>query len=110
MTGEKDIVLIHFEDKPLVFARIEEITEDYKPGWFHVRMLLLQIPLQTVTWILRDAYIDGGIFTMDGKKMQLEKIVCPEDPDRIAPEPEPPAEPRSTAGTKVISLSDFKKK
>ncbi len=110
MTGEKDIVLIYFEDKPLVFARIEEITEDYKPGWFHVKMLLLQIPLQTVTWILRDAYIDGGDFTMDGKKMQLEKIVCPEDPDNKEDEPQPPAETQSTPGTKVISFSDFKKK
>jgi len=110
MTGEKDIVLIHFEDKPLVFARIEEITEDYKPGWFHVRMLLLQIPLQTVTWILRGAYIDGGDFTMDGKKMQLEKIVCPEDPDKIVPEPQPPAETQSPPGSNVISLSNFKKK
>jgi hypothetical protein len=110
MTGEKDIVLIYFEDKPLVFARIEEITEDHKPGWFHVKMLLLQIPLQTVTWILRDAYIDGGDFTMDGKKMQLEKIVCPEDPDNKEDEPQPPAETQSTPGTKVISFSDFKKK
>jgi hypothetical protein len=26
MAGEKDIVLIHFEDKPLAFARIEGIN------------------------------------------------------------------------------------
>jgi hypothetical protein len=110
MTGEKDIVLIHFEDKPLVFARIEEIKEDYKPGWNHVKMLLLQIPLQIVTWILRDAYIDGDPFTMDGKKLQLEKIICPEDPEQDVPEAIPPVESKSSPGTKVISFSDFKKK
>ncbi len=121
MTGETDIVLIYLEDKPLAFARIEDITADYKPGWNHVKMLLLQIPLQTVTWILRDAYIDGTPFTMDGKKMRLEKVICPEDPeipeDPEEPEaPQAPAAPKTkrksakTAGTKVISLSDFKKK
>ena len=110
MTGEKDIVLIYFEDKPLVFARIEDITADYKPGWNHVKLLLLQVPIQTVTWILRDAYIDGEPFTMDGKKMRLEKIICPEDPDIQVPETQPPVESKSASGTKVISFSDFKKK
>ena len=112
MTGENDIVLIYLEDKPLAFARIEDISADYKPGWNHVKMLLLQIPLQTVTWILRDAYIDGASFTMDGKKMQLEKVVCPEEPE-IPEESEIPKakqEPGQATGTKVISLSDFKKK
>ena len=80
MTGENDIVLIHFEDKPLVFARIEDITEDYKPGWNHVKLLLLQIPLQTVTWILRNAYIDGDPFTMDGKKCAARKNNLPGRP------------------------------
>jgi hypothetical protein len=110
MTGENDIVLIHFEDKPLVFARIEEITEDYKPGWNHVKLLLLQVPLQSVTWILRNAYIDGDPFTMDGKKVRLEKIICPEDPEEKVPDAEAATESRPASGTKVISFSDFKKK
>lgn len=32
MTAEKDIVLIYLEEKPLVFARIEDIAADHKPG------------------------------------------------------------------------------
>ena len=46
MAGEKDIVLIYFEDQPLSYARIEEILPDSKPNWYHVRLLLLQFPLQ----------------------------------------------------------------
>ena len=49
MAGENDIVLIYFEDKPLAFARIEEIEPDHKPNWYHVRLLLLQMPVQVVT-------------------------------------------------------------
>jgi len=36
MTQENDIVLIHFEDKPLAYARIEEISPDIKKDWYHV--------------------------------------------------------------------------
>ena len=94
MAQENDIVLIHFEDQPLSYARIEEILPDNKPDWYHVKLLMLQVPLQVVTWILRDRYIMGGEFTMNGKRMRLEKVVCPETPtaDNASREkaPEPP--------------------
>lgn len=110
MTGEKDLVLIHYEDKPLTFARIEGIEPDHKPGWYHVHLLLLQVPVQVVTWILRDAYIDGGEFTMNGKRMRLERVESPA-PTATA---EAPPEPKKTAreiggGSKVISLAELKK-
>ena len=111
MTAENDIVLIHYEDKPLAFARIEAILPDHKPGWYHVRMLLLQIPVQVVTWILRDVYIDGEPFTMNSKRMRLERIVAPamaDDTDGQEPPHPEPAE-KSTE-TKVISLADLRKK
>lgn len=78
MAQENDIVLIHYEDQPVTFARIEEILPDSKPDWYHVKLLMLQIPLQTVTWILRDRYIDGDEFTMNGHSMKLERITAPE--------------------------------
>ncbi len=80
MAQEKDVVLIYFENSPMAFARIESITADHKRGWYHVKFLLLQIPCEPVTWILRDVYIDGEEFTMNGKKMRIEKVVCPEEP------------------------------
>jgi hypothetical protein len=112
LATENDIVLIYFEDQPLAFARIEEILPDAKPDWYHVRLLLLQIPLQTVTWILRDVYVDGGEFTMNGKRMRLEKVRAPEPEADEAAASEAPRTPKPPAGTegKVISLKDLKKK
>ena len=110
MAAEKDLVLIYYEDKPLSFARIEAIEPDHKPSWYHVSLLLLQVPVQVVTWILRDAYIDGAEFTMNGKRMRLEKVERPRAGRRAAgsagfkeavPGRPPPA--------KVISLAALKK-
>ena len=111
MTTENDIVLIYFEDRPISFARIEDISPDVKKDWYQVKLLMLQVPLQVVTWILRDIYIDGAEFTMEGKKIRLEKVICPkgiEPPDNEKGVPEKEAEAKK--GRKVISLADLDKK
>ena len=113
MNQEKDIILIYLENSPLAFARIESIEPDIKRGWFIIKLLLLQIPLQVVSWILRDAYINGETFTMGGKEMRMEKVVCPEDPEPVDEDLPPPqdsdaAKPETSA--KVIALADLKKK
>ena len=114
MATENDVVLIYFEDTPLTFARIEKISPDIKKSWYHVKLLLLQMPPQVVTWILRDAYINGEAFTMAGKQMRLEKVVCPEDPEESAAlnEAMNKTDPKSRNenSATVISLSDIKKK
>ena len=113
MAVENDIVLIHFEDQPLSFARIEQILPDNKPDWYHVKLLMLQIPLQVVTWILRDRYIMGDEFTMNGKRIRLEKIVCPEhvmeDEENPQDDGDHPDAPSNGPAT-VISLKDKRKK
>ena len=107
MTTVNDLVIIYMEEQPQAFARVEAIEPDIKRGWYHVTLLLLQIPLRVVTWILRDAYINGETFTMDGKPIHLERVVSPK-PD-TAPEKAPTKE--NTAGKgKVISLNKLKKK
>jgi hypothetical protein len=53
MTKEKDIVLIYLEDQPITFARLESISPDIKKDWYHVKLLMLQVPLQVTTWILQ---------------------------------------------------------
>lgn len=108
MAAENDIVLIYLEDNPLTFARIESIEADHKPDWYHVKLLLLQIPLQVVTWILRDVYINGEPYTMSGKAMRIEKVICPPDPEEVL-EDKSNEEEKHDKG-KVISLSDLKKK
>jgi len=74
MAIEGDVVLIYHQEQPTIFARIEYIEPDSKKDWYHVTLLLLTIPTQTVTWILRDQYIDGEVFTMGGKAMRLEVV------------------------------------
>ncbi len=116
MAQENDIVLIYYEDQPAGFARIEAITADYKKDWYHVKLLLLQVPLQVITWILKNDYINGAEFTMGGKRMRLELVVCPKEPDEekekepkleTSPEPNPET---STGSTKVISFANAKKR
>lgn len=109
MADINDIVLIHVQDQPQAFARIEAIEPDVKRGWYHVSLLVLQIPLTVVTWILRDVYINGETFTMDGKPMRLDKVVSPLETKTPEPEPTPPETSADNKG-KVISLKDLKKK
>jgi hypothetical protein len=74
MRCEGDLVLIYFQDQPAVFARIESIESDFKKGWYQVTLLLLTIPPQAVTWILRESYVDGAPFTMGGRPIRLESV------------------------------------
>jgi hypothetical protein len=71
---EGEVVLIHYQNKPMAYARIEAIEPDLKKDWYQVTLLFLTIPPQTVTWILREAYIDGEPFTMGGKPVKLDKV------------------------------------
>ena len=96
------------------FARIEQILPDSKPDWYHVKLLMLQIPQQVVTWILRDRYIRGDEFTMNGKRMRLERVVSPEPVER-QDEPwqqDAGSQPSVPIGDKatVISLKDKRKR
>lgn len=108
MTDENDIVLIYYEDTPICFARIEQISPDVKKDWYQVKLLLLQIPLQVVTWILRDAYINGEEFTMNEKRMRLVRVESPEKEENDEEiKREPPI--ISSSGTKIISFPIKKK-
>ncbi len=112
MAVENDLVLIYFEDNPLSFARIESILPDSKADWFHVKLLLLQMPPRLVTWILRDIYINGTEFTMNGKRMRLEKVVVPDEttsPELIEKKEETEESGKVDGKAKVISLKDIKK-
>ncbi len=77
MATIKDVVLIYLEDSPVSFARVESILPDPKKDWYQIKLLMLQIPLQVVTWILKDEYINGEDFHMNGKKMKIQTVECP---------------------------------
>ncbi len=114
MTDIGDVVLVYFENSPAFFARIEEVSPDVKVGWYHVKLLVLQIPLMTITWILKAEYINGEEFTMGGRPVRLEKVICPES---SLPSPEPgekeevegKKEGKKEKKGKVISLFEKKK-
>jgi len=108
MTTENDLVLIYFEDNPLLFARVERIVPDAKPDWYHVTLLMLQVPLQTVTWILKDVYINGETFTMNGKQMRLEKVEAPVELGIEGAESKEDTDNKQQDG-KVISFAYLKK-
>ncbi len=71
---EGDLVLVYCQDQPALYARIENIEPDIKKDWYRVTLLLLSIPKQLVTWILREPYINGEPFTMGGTEMRIEKV------------------------------------
>jgi hypothetical protein len=109
-----DLVLIHVDDKPGFYARIDEIIPDVKPGWWQVKLLVLTFPMQVFTWILDDFQIEGADFTMGGTPLRLEPVVSPVELERVEKEN---AEKESAlkarqegGGPKVISLQDRRKK
>jgi hypothetical protein len=77
MSTTNDLVLVHVENKPGFYARIEEINPDIKPNWWQVRLLVLTFPLQVFTWILDEHQLDGADFTMGGTPLRLEHVVSP---------------------------------
>ena len=100
MSLEKDLVLIYWEEEPLTYARIEKIEPDHKKDWYHVTLLFLQVPLQVVTWILKDVYIAGEEFRMNGHKVRLEPVISP-----LQEKPVDPIEPNPSPSTgKIISF------
>ncbi len=108
MTTKNDVVLIYFEEKPAVFARIESIEPDIKKDWYHVTLLLLAIPMQTVTWILRDVYINGTPFTMGGKPVRIEAVPKTELKKDLDQPPTPQREKTGAEPGKVIPLKKQK--
>lgn len=112
MATVNDLVLVHIDNKPSFFARIEAIEPDAKPGWWQVTFLVLGLPLQVNTWILDTSQVEGAPFTMGGTPVRLEKITAPARPApaglevESGPDKEPP---HPAGGGKVVSLADRRK-
>ncbi len=112
MAGINDLVLVHIDNKPGFYARIENIMPDVKPGWWQVKLLVLTFPLQVYTWILDESQIDGAPYTMGGTPVRVEKVESPvprEEPPPPAPTSEIPAKGSAAGGGKVVSLAERKK-
>lgn len=113
MATINDLVLVHVEERPGFYARIEDIVPDVKKGWWQVKLLVLSFPLQVYTWILDESQINGAPFTMGGTPLKLEKIESPvvrEEPGESAATAGPAGEAERGARPKVVSLLERKKK
>jgi len=104
---EQELVLIHIENRPALYARVEKITADIKPKWWQVKFLMLTIPPQIVTWIIDDEQIRGADFTMGGTPIRIEKLIMPNEAEPQKSEPE---ETKPKEGQKARVLSLHKKK
>jgi hypothetical protein len=105
-----DLVLIYQEEEPASFARIEDISADAKSGWYQVRFLLLQVPVGEAVWILRESYIEGDTFTMNGIRTRIEKVRGGRElEEKCSPADTGTIEEGKTVSHKVISLFDRKK-
>ena len=89
MAQENSIVLIYVQNKPQFYARIEEINPDVKPDWYNVTIKPLYIdpnslaPAENFIWTIRDVYIEGEPFTMNGTEIQIVEIPPIAAPDYI---------------------------
>jgi hypothetical protein len=114
MATINDIVLVHVDNKPGFYARIEEITPDVKPGWWQVRLLVFTFPLQVFTWILDEFQLEYAPFTMGGTPIQLEPVVSPLEEERQQQEQQELEERKrirqESGSPKVVSLADRRKK
>ena len=118
MAKENDLVLIYSEGSPVSFARVEDIKPDSKKDWYHIKLLMLQIPLQNVTWILKNDYINGEEFSMGGKKLRIDLVESPDDDvllseipfsDQKADNSDSNESKDNQKGGKIISFEDLKK-
>lgn len=114
MATTNDVVLIHVDNKPGFYARIEEIAPDVKPGWWQVRLLVFTFPLQVFTWILDEYQLEGADFTMGGTPIRMDPVVSPLEEEHLRREQEgkgAQGQPQQANGSsKVVSLMDRRKR
>lgn len=104
---EGELVLIHINNQPTVYARVETISPDMKPKWWQVKFLMLTIPPQLITWIIDDEQIRGADFTMGGTPIRIEKLPMPKEPE---PQKSETQETKPKDGPQARVLSLHKKK
>lgn len=100
-----EVVLVHLQNQPAFYVRIEALEPDRKKGWWHLSFLILSIPAQLSTWILDDDQIRGADFTIQGNPLRLERVKVPQPAAGGAEEEKPEQkDPDREPGGRVISM------
>lgn len=102
---ENDLILIHIENRPAIFARVEKISPDIKPGWWRAKLLVLQVPVAITTWILDNHQIRGAEFTMGGVPIRIEKVIVPKSEVPKKEKPIPPSKPKTNQKARILNLT-----
>jgi len=109
----RDVILVHVQEKPAFYGRVEEILPDVKKGWLQLRFQVLTLPRQELTWILEPVQIDGEPFTMGGTPIRIERMADPVPASAAQEEAEKGAQPAPSptgTGPQVIAFPGKPKK
>jgi hypothetical protein len=111
MLGIGDIAAIYIKDKLVSYARLEGIEPDVKPRWYQVKFLFLSFPLKEVTWILKEEYINGNNFTIDGTPVHIVALPKPGIKKSIElPQKKQVRSHEKKAPASIISIDEIRKR
>ncbi|BHH83123.1 hypothetical protein [Desulforhopalus sp. 52FAK] len=82
------VVIAAKEPQMLLYAHVDDIERDSsrKDEWWNVKMTMLSIPLQQITWTLRTEQITGQeIFTMGGEERFIQGVEFSRNGDAKGP-------------------------
>ena len=71
------VLLVAKEPQMLLYALVTDIERDSsrKDEWWHLRMQILSVPPQSVTWTLRlEQFTGREIFTMGGEQRFVQAV------------------------------------
>jgi len=92
------VLLVAEEPRMLVYALVTDIERDQsrRDEWWHLRMQVLTVPPQSMTWTLRMEQFTGReIFTMGGKERFVQAVRFDPGPKPAGGEKKQPPEKKS---------------
>ena len=110
MVVEGEVVLIHLNCSPAYFARVDRIEPDLKDGWWKLELLLLALPAERITWVIREEHMAGAQFMIAETLIRIEQVppIALQETEQVEEERKESGPVRDVA--KVISFVDWRRK
>jgi hypothetical protein len=74
MVDKSEVVLIHLNGDPAYFARVDSIEADLNDGWWKLEFLLLTMPVERITWVIREEHMAGAQFMIGDTLIRIEQV------------------------------------
>ena len=74
MVVQGEVILIHLDDSPAYFARVDRIEPDVKEGWWKLEFLLLTFPAERINWVIRESHMAGARFMIGETSIRIEQV------------------------------------